>query len=132
VSDSTKPEERFNARKFAKELCHDKQIYVTASNCHFRKGWAPIFEKFIARVGRYSVLINIAVDHHEFMEIDVDMGRTTRARYIYQQILIAKYESMKTCAHCGSTKSEDGNKFCKECNANAANLKTTGTWLDKF
>jgi hypothetical protein len=132
VSDSTKQDEHFNSRKFAKALCANKKIYVSAANCNFRQGWAPIFERFIENVGKYPMMIHIVTDKHDFMEIEVDMGSTTRAKYIYHEILIAKHHSMQICAHCGDKKYDNDNKFCKGCTANAAKLKTTGTWLDSF
>ncbi|TXI45767.1 hypothetical protein [Methylophilus sp.] len=132
MSDSTKSEKKFNASNYAKDLTEHMKVLVAASNCSFRQGWAPIFERFISKVGRYPVLVCLVSEDHEFMDIEVDMGKTTRARYIYKEILIAKHESMRTCAHCGAMKFDTSNKFCKECNANSAKLKITGTWLDRY
>lgn len=132
MSASYKSKDTFDSQEFAQDLCKDKNIILGSVECSFREGWAEIFKLFIGRVGRYPILLVAVTDKNEFLEIDVNMRRTTRAKYIYGAIIEAKYDSKRLCAYCGNSKSANDNKFCKECSGNAAQLKTTDTWLDRY
>ncbi len=131
MSDSSNQHKKFDAHAFAKKLCADKNVSLSSS-IQFREGWKGIFETFIQEIGDYSIRIEEATDEYRFMYIEVDLRQTTMAKKIYYQILRAKDTSLQTCAHCGGEKRANEKLFCPICTENAAELKTTGTWLDEF
>lgn len=132
MSDSSKAKKKFDAKEFAQILCADKKVALNTYAFQFREGWKGIFETFIKEVGGCSILIEKATDEYKFMYIEVDLRETTMAKKIYNQILRAKDTSLRTCANCGGEKRANGKLFCSTCTENAAELKTTGTWLDEF
>lgn len=132
MSDSSNEHKKFDAHAFAKKLCADKKVSLNSYTLQFREGWKGIFETFIQEVGGYSIRIEEVTDEYKFMYIEVDLRQTTMAKKIYNQILRAKDTSLRTCAHCGGEKRANGKLFCPICTENAAELKTTGTWLDEF
>ncbi len=124
-------EREFNALHFVAELCDGKKVEVDAKP-KFKAGWANIFRDFIQKVGNCEITIVTLSDERNFLEIDVELGKTRRAKQIYSEIQKAKYLSLRTCNHCGRGKSDLNNLLCKSCNEDAAQLKITGTWLDRY
>ena len=132
MSDSIDKPEKFVGYDFLMGLCKDTKVAIHLLECDFGHGWADIVRAFISKVGNYSIYITSVSDKNDFLDIEVDMRLSSRAKLIYTAILKAKHDSSRTCAHCGNKKLAFEPKLCKECNQNAGKLNVTGTWLDNF
>ncbi|MFD0913858.1 hypothetical protein [Methylophilus luteus] len=132
MSASYKSNDTFDAQEFAVELCKAKKVILASSECSFQRGWSNIFEVFIECVGRYPIVLLEVKDENGFLEIDVHMRSTTRAKQIYTSVMTAKYNSKRQCAHCGDIKPPNERKYCASCSDAAVMREPTGTWLDKF
>jgi hypothetical protein len=132
VSDSIEPQKEFNAGEFARNICENKKTQIWAERVRFRKGWSGIFHSLIKAIGKYNVRIRYISDKHKFLDVEVDLAFTSKAKDVYKAILMAKHDSLRTCAHCGERKTENNLILCEDCNANAAEIGATGTWLDNF
>lgn len=132
MSVSYKSKDTFDAQEFAVELCKDKKVVLATSEVSFQRGWADIFKVFIECVGRYSIVLLEVKDENGFLEIDVHMRNTTRAKHIYTSIMTAKYNSKRQCANCGGIKPPNEKRYCATCSGDAVKLEPTGTWLDRF
>jgi hypothetical protein len=132
VSVSYKSKDTFDAQEFAVELCKDKKVVLATSEVSFQRGWADIFEVFIECVGRYSIVLLEVKDDSGFLEIDVHMRSTTKAKHIYTSIMTAKYNSKRQCANCGDIKPPNEKEYCATCSDAGVMRAPTGTWLDRY
>lgn len=132
MSDFSSKSEEFIASRFVHDVCKGKKLTLRAGGFQFKQGWAAIFADFVERVGNYNIGIYKASDEFQFLDIEVEISRTSNSKRVYTEILRAKYMSFKTCAVCGCGKPENGVMLCEKCSSNSAELKATGTWLDTF
>lgn len=130
---SSKTYKGFDPVAFVKQLDIGKKLLVAHHQLNFEEGWADIFEDFVSALKSFQVTIRSADDRHDFLDIEVDLSKTSHAKEVYSAILKAKHESLAICARCGVAKKKgNGIKYCQYCNSKVNRSNKTGTWLDEY
>ncbi|MFQ6403252.1 hypothetical protein ACIDE9_00675 [Methylophilus sp. 'Pure River'] len=130
---SSKTYKRFDPVAFVKQLEIGKKLLVAHHQLKFEEGWADIFADFVSAIKNLQVIIISADDRHDFLDIEVDLSKTSHAKEVYSAILKAKHESLAICARCGVAKKKgNGIKYCQYCNSKVNRSNKTGTWLDEY
>lgn len=130
---SSKNNKGFDPGTFVKQLEIGKKLLVPPNQLKFEEGWADIFADFVNALKSFQVTIRSADDQHDFLDIEVDLSKTSHAKEVYSAILKAKHESLAICARCGVAKRKgNGIKYCQYCNSKVNRSSKTGTWLDEY
>lgn len=130
---SSNTTKKFDPITFVEKLEIGKKLFFAHHQLKFEEGWADIFADFVSAIKNLQVIIRSADDRHDFLDIEVDLSKTSRAKEVYSAILKAKHESLAICARCGVAKRKGkGIKYCQYCNSKVNRSNKTGTWLDEY
>lgn len=134
MSDSSKKtSKKFDPISFSQGLEVGKNLRMLHFQLKFEEGWADIFADFVSAIKNFQVIIRSADDRHDYLDIEVDLSKTSHAKEVYSAILKAKHESLAICARCGVAKRKgNGIKYCQYCNSKVNRSVKTGTWLDEY
>ena len=130
---SNKTSKKFDPIDFSQGLVVGNNFRILHFQLKFEEGWADIFADFVSAIKNLQVIIRSAEDRHDFLDIEVDLSKTSRAKEVYSAILKAKHESLAICARCGMAKRKgNGIKYCQYCNSRVNRSDKTATWLDEY
>lgn len=128
----------FDADGFTRALCNDTKVIIpTGIEIKFMQGWIYIIAEFISSIKDIPVTIYSITDTYSVLDVKFKMETKRGELRMWRAATFLRSESISLCALCASDrkkhwKNNSTNKFCEECQQNAALINKTGTWLDKF